>query len=280
MKKLILIILVTIAAAASFGASYTLQKDDGNLYLAWYGVAFRAVKYYTSDTCTLNTVQWGRYTKRAEVDTILVYADNAGLPGSILYKKTLSVNTNRLMSVVSDTVIDKVLLKGTFWIGVQARTQDTPSNALSYFISDTIGDGSSFSSSDGINWVQNLTGDYIIRAVVTGPEGMITLKQDNSTLDEEIVFDSEIELNSTVISSHTPLSLSFTLQNTENVKVSLFDRSGRNIRDITTGNYDRGYNTISWDMKDNSGMEVKTGIYFISITVKNKSFIKKISLIR
>lgn len=278
MKKLISILILITMSISAFAVTYTLQKDDGNLSLAWYGVAFRAVKYYTSDTCTLNSVQWGRYTKRVEIDTIFVYQDNAGLPGSVLYKKVLNVNTNKLLSVVNDTVTDTVLLSGNFWIGIQARTQDTPSSALSYFISDTIGDGSSYYSADGITWTQNTVGDYTIRAVVSGPAGMITLKHDDSSVYDTHYEDSDISLSSIILTKSSNLKISFSSSSPAPYSIKVFDRSGRLVTALHEGYSIQGLNSFDWDLKDSKGNKCSSGIYFISVDSNGRSENKRIMI--
>ncbi|MFQ5869406.1 MAG: FlgD immunoglobulin-like domain containing protein [Candidatus Zixiibacteriota bacterium] len=49
---------------------------------------------------------------------------------------------------------------------------------------------------------------------------------------------------------------------------------------VNIGNLDRGYHTVTWDGKDQSGKTVSSGIYFYSITYRSGTQVKKMVLLK
>ncbi|MDI6700456.1 MAG: T9SS type A sorting domain-containing protein [bacterium] len=254
MKKIILLLLILFSSSILFSYDYHLQKDDGSFDFYWYGNVRRSVKYYLSDTCTLKVVYWGRYTKRDEIDTILVFNDNSGIPGTTIYSDTHLVNTNSYPLIVSDTVVMQVLLCDTFYVGLFSRCQDQPSNALAYFISDSTPSFNSFWDSIG-TWVVQTEGDYIIRAKVSGPEG-ISLR----LYEENIQGGKEKDNNFKICFENYYITLS-------NIKhFKIIDRSGRKIIEGSS-------KSVVIDLT-----KMKSGIYFLMVKdLKNKTYTKKIT---
>ncbi len=67
----------------------------------------------------------------------------------------------------------------------------------------------------------------------------------------------------------------------EDVKISIFDISGRLIRDLApvSGELDSEYNAV-WDGKDESGTTVPTGIYYYKISAGNQNAIDRVFFIK
>jgi len=252
MKRFFLLFFLLITVLTLFSYDYYLQKDDGTFDLYWYGNVRRAVKYYLSDTCTLKVVYWGRYTKRSETDTILIFNDNSGIPGSTIYSDTHLVNTNSFPLLVSDTVVTQVLLCNTFYVGLFSRCQDQPSNALAYFLSDSTPSFNSFWDSIG-TWVVQRRGDYIIQAKVSGPEGISLRLYEENLLDEKKKdnrFNISFENNSIMLNNI--------------LYFKMIDKSGRKIIEGSSKN-------VLIDL-DN----LKSGIYFLIVKdINNKTYTKK-----
>ncbi|MEO0288780.1 MAG: hypothetical protein ABIN00_04010 [candidate division WOR-3 bacterium] len=251
MKKILTTIFVILTVQVLFSYDYYLQNDDGTFNFYWYGNVRRASKYYVSDTCTLKMVYWGRYTKRTEIDTILIFNDNSGLPGNVIYSDTHSVNTNSTPMIVSDTVSTQVLVYGTFYVGMYARCQDQPANALCYFLSDSTPSFKTFWDSTG-TWVVQTRGDYIIRAKVSGPYG-ISLRLYEENVPGEKGSNNNFGF---LINEH-----SVVLNNIKSF--SIIDKNGRKILDGISKN-------VVLDLT-----KFKSGIYFLIIKDLNNQTHKK-----
>lgn len=251
MKKLLFTLLLILTFELVFSYDYYLQNDDGTFNYYWYGNVRRASKYYVSDTCTLKMVYWGRYTKRTEIDTILIFKDNSGIPGNVIYTDTHSVNTNSTPMIVSDTVSTQVLVYGTFYVGIYARCQDQPANALCYFLSDSTPSFKTFWDSTG-TWVVQTRGDYIIRAKVSGPYGISLRLYEENVLGEKVSnnnFKFYINENSIV------------LNNISSFKI--IDKNGRKIIEGNSKN-------VLLDLT-----KFKSGIYFLIVKDLNNQIHKQ-----
>jgi streptogramin lyase len=66
-------------------------------------------------------------------------------------------------------------------------------------------------------------------------------------------------------------SVSFTLPDDGYVKLSIFDISGRKVRDLAGAFYTTGIHSISWNGDDNQGRTVNPGIYLCLLTDGNES---------
>jgi len=109
-----------------------------------------------------------------EQNTLYVWSDNAGNPGTLLGKYVVSsLKTGGAAQLFRATLSTSVYLNGTFWVGVYAATNNstTPPNRRSYMLSDTIGGTYSYyaSSSSGPWTNMSPNGDLIIRAEVEYP---------------------------------------------------------------------------------------------------------------
>lgn len=163
---------------SSKGIWDTLKWDDAENEgaLAWYGVSYFANKFSVAQGCSLRAIWWGRAIEDglARTDTLYVWSDNAGNPGTLLGKYVASgLTTGGAAQLFRATLSTSLYLNGTFWVGVYAVTNNNtrPPNRRSYMLSDTIGGAYSYyaSSSSGpwTNFSPN--GDFIIRAEVEYP---------------------------------------------------------------------------------------------------------------
>ena len=76
------------------------------------------------------------------------------------------------------------------------------------------------------------------------------------------------------------VSISFEIPFSKNVKLSIFDMKGRNIRQINLGLLGTGFHRVLWDGKSNLGNELPSGIYMAVLEIGGKLDIQKISLIK
>jgi len=261
--KYLLLFCVLLAFLLSFQTDYIVQQDDGNLQLFWTGASHRAVRFSTSNPCTLKMVYWGRYTKRSEIDTFFVWSDNGHQIGTLLYSDTHLVNTNRVPLLVSDTVLGDVIVNGLFWVGIGCRTSSV-SSEQSYFISDTIGRGTSFWDSNGV-WIQQNVGDYIIRAKITGPIGTVTRNYEVSGQ----YTPASIKPYYIVTEGNSGGYITFMLDQSTNIKVILYDITGRVLGNIFNGNSNESFSCYL------NLENYPQGIYYIRILINNSPYLEK-----
>ncbi|HEX7879829.1 MAG TPA: FlgD immunoglobulin-like domain containing protein [Candidatus Eisenbacteria bacterium] len=65
-----------------------------------------------------------------------------------------------------------------------------------------------------------------------------------------------------------------------NVRVTLFDVSGRVVRTLEPGQQASGGHSVDWDLRDEDGSEVPNGIYFYRLTVGTESVTEKLMVVR
>lgn len=63
----------------------------------------------------------------------------------------------------------------------------------------------------------------------------------------------------------------FTLSNAAQVDVEVLNIAGRSIRTVAIGPRDSGQNTLSWNLRDNSGTMVPSGMYLVRMTARDDS---------
>jgi len=272
--KVLVSFLVLLIILPAYGAVYNLQHDDGTLSQAWFGSFYRGVRFYVSDSCTLNSVSWGRYTKRTETDTIFIYTDSANAPNKLLYSKPYTLNTGSTQQVLRDTVTATITVSQKFWMVMYSRTQDSPSSQLSYFISDAAGVGNSFWQDTTGDWVQNSGGDYIMRMSVRGPLGLIMLSESEDTVKETFgrhIYDVSLE-NGNITSNGKLNTLKISLAKSSAISIYLADYTGRIVQSIKSSEFaDEGTHTISWKAES-----LSSGVYFLMVRMNGEILSEKI----
>lgn len=270
MKKLLFIFaLVSIFSTIPiFPDILNMQHDDGELIYWCYGADYWAVRYYVADTCTLNTVSWGRYTKRDEYDSILVFDNFAGNTNNLLYSTEVIVNTGKVTSVISYDLTDTVLVMDTFWIVIFARTQDIPADDRAYFVCDsTPGIHSYYGNTSGGPWTQDPDGDYIVRLVLTGPASALMLNE-NPELQKIEYPQLTIGPEPSVFSTSTRFSLGFS--NEDYLSVRIYDKLGKLVAVIHDDYISPGRYDFNWNGTDDNGNRVQSGPYYILVkSMKN-----------
>jgi hypothetical protein len=74
--------------------------------------------------------------------------------------------------------------------------------------------------------------------------------------------------------------LTFSIPKTESVKIVVYDMIGREVAVLVNEKLEAGKFTVSWNAKDNSGMQVSSGVYFYKFTAGNFVETKRMVLIR
>ena len=87
-----------------------------------------------------------------------------------------------------------------------------------------------------------------------------------------------VEPTSPVLGSDA--SISFELPSAGEARLSLYDVSGRHVRDLVNGPMAMGSHVVSWDGRDGRGVTVANGIYFSRLEAGGKSVETKLVLVR
>jgi hypothetical protein len=75
-------------------------------------------------------------------------------------------------------------------------------------------------------------------------------------------------------------SIKFSVPRKMNVKLSVYDISGRLVKTVSDGDLDAGEYSYSWDGKDNFSREASPGIYFLRMSTPERSLQKKMVLLQ
>jgi hypothetical protein len=75
-------------------------------------------------------------------------------------------------------------------------------------------------------------------------------------------------------------NISFSLVNSEEIKIEIFNSKGQKVRSLVNGTYSAGEHTVNWNGRNDKQEQVTSGIYFYELSSKNSSVIKKMMLIK
>jgi len=75
-------------------------------------------------------------------------------------------------------------------------------------------------------------------------------------------------------------TIEFTLQKSGPVALVIYDLLGREIRRLADNNLESGAQSVIWDSRDASGIDVPSGVYFYKLTTLGFSDTKRMTLIR
>lgn len=76
------------------------------------------------------------------------------------------------------------------------------------------------------------------------------------------------------------ITIKINVVKTQVIDINIYDLLGRKIRKLVSRNFDVGYHELIWDGKSNSGKQVSSGVYFISLKGENSQEWKKVTLIK
>jgi flagellar hook assembly protein FlgD len=94
--------------------------------------------------------------------------------------------------------------------------------------------------------------------------------------NENISVKSKKELSCFPNPFSKDITISFLQEKSRKTEIAIFDIQGRMIRNIVINNLKPGHQKYIWDGKKNMRKEVIDGIYYISLTMGNINYIKKI----
>ena len=74
--------------------------------------------------------------------------------------------------------------------------------------------------------------------------------------------------------------IKFSVPRRMNVKISVYDISGRLVRTVLDGDLDAGEYSRAWDGKDNFSKDASPGIYFLRMSTPERALQKKMVLLQ
>lgn len=80
--------------------------------------------------------------------------------------------------------------------------------------------------------------------------------------------------------ARVPLTLRFALPRDTRVRLSIFDAGGRRVRELISGTRPAGSHELVWDLRDQSGRAVGSGIYFARLEAEGRAFATKLVTVR
>jgi hypothetical protein len=76
------------------------------------------------------------------------------------------------------------------------------------------------------------------------------------------------------------LTLRFTLPREATVRLIVFDVNGRRVRELASGAQPAGEHAIAWDLRDQSGRAIGTGLYFARLEAEGHALIRKLATLQ
>jgi hypothetical protein len=77
-----------------------------------------------------------------------------------------------------------------------------------------------------------------------------------------------------------PITLRYALSHRTDVKLGIFDVTGRKVRDLASGAKPEGVHVVDWDLRDERGRTVGVGIYFARLEVEHRMLTRKLATMR
>jgi hypothetical protein len=74
--------------------------------------------------------------------------------------------------------------------------------------------------------------------------------------------------------------VSLALTSSGEVRLTIYDVLGRQIKTLAGGNREAGYYTYTWDGRDELGQRTGPGVYFVRLEVRDGVFAEKIVLLK
>lgn len=72
------------------------------------------------------------------------------------------------------------------------------------------------------------------------------------------------------------LNIHYRINETSDIQVSIFDINGKIIKSFANEQKSPGQHQLVWDTKNNNGISVATGLYFVSLSSKDRITSKKV----
>lgn len=95
-------------------------------------------------------------------------------------------------------------------------------------------------------------------------------------INEKQTVNSALELNAYPNPFTSEINISFKLENSQEVKLSVNDYMGRNVAILFEGTQNAGQHTLQWNATNGSGKTASTGVYFIRVETENGVMTQKL----
>ena len=93
--------------------------------------------------------------------------------------------------------------------------------------------------------------------------------------------DYPIQISNSPNPFNPTTTISFSLQNNSNIKLTIFNIKGQKIKTLKNEQYSKGNHSVVWNGEDDSGKSVGSGVYFYKLNVNGKSkLVKKCLLLK
>ncbi|NOX45558.1 MAG: choice-of-anchor D domain-containing protein [Chlorobi bacterium] len=141
-------------------------------------------------------------------------------------------------------------------------------------------DGTIDSYDQNPTYTYNNIGTYTVSLkIINGSQSDTETKVDYVTADSltgivrnEVLFDLRVSPNPMVSGTQ----ISFTLPNTDNVSIAVFDISGRKVATVLDKKYlNAGRQSVFWNGEKASGQTLDNGIYFIRLNIGDRAVVQK-----
>jgi hypothetical protein len=103
----------------------------------------------------------------------------------------------------------------------------------------------------------------------------------SAVTEEELTVPSSLKLYNNYPNPFNGITqIRFSLNEAQNVSLSIFDINGRLIKQLHSGIRQAGEHKLSWDGKDQKGISVASGIYIYRLSTEKSSFTKKLTYLK
>lgn len=102
----------------------------------------------------------------------------------------------------------------------------------------------------------------------------------------DFVEDDNFEISNIINISNSPnpfngfTNISFILDSKNKVNLSILNAKGQIVNNLFSGVLNKGINTINWNAKTSTGLNLASGVYFARLSINNKIFTRKMQYIR
>lgn len=152
------------------------------------------------------------------------------------------------------------------------------------YIADS-GTSSIFLSAEGEEWVRLKTEfSLLVEPILVAREPSVTalsMSHPEVELAEELSLPLVTDLDTPYPNPFNPMTnIGYSLVNASQVDLCIFDIRGRLVKTLANSYHDPGRYVVQWLGKNNQGITVASGVYFVRLETKDQYFSKRISLLK
>ena len=89
-----------------------------------------------------------------------------------------------------------------------------------------------------------------------------------------------LQISASPIPARSRVNIYYSLPKSTAVRLSIYDVSGRLIRNLVDGTQEAGLRVVLWQSRDDTGAKVSDGIYFCHLTARDVTGTKKLIVLR